>query len=164
MIPIIASPQKYHWGKKGLSSLVGQYVQAKQEDAKEDYDNTHYAELWMGTHPKSPSMVKITEDIKDLLTLEFFEQHLGQTIDLNQVIDAHTDTFLNEKLIQMEKVEGSGSLPFLFKILSVDSSLSIQAHPDKQLAEELHRDFPDIYKDANHKPEMIIALTEYEAL
>ncbi|KAL8161122.1 hypothetical protein V2J09_012611 [Rumex salicifolius] len=55
-------------------------------------------------------------------------------------------------------------LPFLFKVLSVAKPLSIQAHPDKVLAEELHKLHPNIYKDGNHKPEMAIALTEFEAL
>jgi mannose-6-phosphate isomerase len=49
-------------------------------------------------------------------------------------------------------------------VLSVDTSLSIQAHPNKPLAESLNQEFPDIYKDDNHKPEMAIALTEFEAL
>jgi len=48
--------------------------------------------------------------------------------------------------------------------LSVKQALSIQAHPDKVLAEELHRKFPDIYKDPNHKPEMTLALTPFEVL
>lgn len=55
-------------------------------------------------------------------------------------------------------------LPFLFKVLSVQKALSIQAHPDKQLAEHLHRLQPNIYKDANHKPEMAFAITKFEAL
>jgi mannose-6-phosphate isomerase len=55
-------------------------------------------------------------------------------------------------------------LPFLLKVLSVRTALSIQSHPDKALAERLHWDRPDVYKDANHKPEMAIALTEFEAL
>ncbi len=54
-------------------------------------------------------------------------------------------------------------LPFLFKVLSVDSVLSIQSHPDKQLAEKLHQSQPSIYKDDNHKPEMAIALSPFEA-
>lgn len=49
-------------------------------------------------------------------------------------------------------------------MLSVAKPLSIQAHPDKVLAEELHKLHPDIYKDGNHKPEMAVALTEFEAL
>jgi mannose-6-phosphate isomerase len=73
-------------------------------------------------------------------------------------------------------------LPFLFKVLSVNTALSIQvnlicrtcvivliviksqAHPNKKLAVELHANHPSIYKDANHKPEMAIALTEFECM
>lgn len=43
-------------------------------------------------------------------------------------------------------------------------ALSIQAHPDKQLARTLHKLLPDMYKDGNHKPEMALAMTEFEAL
>ena len=55
-------------------------------------------------------------------------------------------------------------LPFLFKVLSVRTALSIQAHPDRILAEKLHASDPKNYRDANHKPEMAIALGEFEAL
>lgn len=55
-------------------------------------------------------------------------------------------------------------LPFLFKVLSVGKALSMQAHPDNELAETLHELQPNIYKDGNHKPEMALALTEFEAL
>jgi mannose-6-phosphate isomerase len=58
----------------------------------------------------------------------------------------------------------TGELPFLFKVLSVQKALSIQAHPDVALARRLHATKPDLYKDANHKPEMAIALTQFEAL
>lgn len=51
-------------------------------------------------------------------------------------------------------------LPFLFKVLSVQTALSIQAHPDKALAARLHASAPHIYKDANHKPEMAVALSD----
>ena len=43
-------------------------------------------------------------------------------------------------------------------------ALSIQAHPDKKLAEALHALRPSIYKDDNHKPEMAVAVTEFHAL
>lgn len=43
-------------------------------------------------------------------------------------------------------------------------ALSIQAHPDKELARMLHKMRPNVYKDPNHKPEMAIALTEFKAL
>ena len=72
------------------------------------------------------------------------------------------------------KVKGSQSslkehlngqdLPFLFKVLSVRTALSIQAHPDLSLAKQLHTADPKNYKDFNHKPEMAIALGEFEAL
>ncbi len=42
--------------------------------------------------------------------------------------------------------------------------MSIQAHPDKKLAEKLHKSNPENYKDSNHKPELALALTEMEAL
>eukprot|EP00411_Alexandrium_monilatum_P055567 CAMPEP_0175434438 /NCGR_PEP_ID=MMETSP0095-20121207/53904_1 /TAXON_ID=311494 /ORGANISM="Alexandrium monilatum, Strain CCMP3105" /LENGTH=350 /DNA_ID=CAMNT_0016733979 /DNA_START=110 /DNA_END=1162 /DNA_ORIENTATION=- len=51
-------------------------------------------------------------------------------------------------------------LPFLLKVLSIEKALSIQAHPDRALAERLHRERPDVYKDPNHKPEIAIALTD----
>ena len=58
----------------------------------------------------------------------------------------------------------AGQLPWLFKVLSAGKALSIQAHPDKQRAAVLHRENPTQYKDANHKPEMAIALTPFEAM
>ena len=57
-----------------------------------------------------------------------------------------------------------GQLPFLFKVLSVNKALSIQAHPDKTLGARLHSERPDVYKDPNHKPEMAVALTDFEAM
>jgi mannose-6-phosphate isomerase len=48
-------------------------------------------------------------------------------------------------------------------VLSVAKALSIQAHPDKKLAQILHEKDPKNYKDSNHKPEMALALTPFEA-
>jgi mannose-6-phosphate isomerase len=48
--------------------------------------------------------------------------------------------------------------------MSVAKALSIQAHPDKKLAEALHALRPSVYNDDNHKPEMAIAITEFRAL
>ena len=50
------------------------------------------------------------------------------------------------------------------QVLSVAKPLSIQAHPDKKLAEALHARRPETYKDDNHKPEMAIAVTHFRAL
>ncbi|KAG7369177.1 mannose-6-phosphate isomerase [Nitzschia inconspicua] len=55
-------------------------------------------------------------------------------------------------------------LPFLFKVLSAGKALSIQAHPDKENAKRLNIEDPVNYGDANHKPEMAIALTPFEAM
>ncbi|KAK4759669.1 hypothetical protein SAY87_022800 [Trapa incisa] len=46
----------------------------------------------------------------------------------------------------------------------VGKALSIQAHPDKELARQLHNAYPNVYKDDNHKPEMTLAITKFEAL
>jgi mannose-6-phosphate isomerase len=82
-----------------------------------------------------------------------------------------TDTFLLDWLKDKPEAIGTvpngypkNDLPFMFKVLSIQTALSIQAHPDKVLANELHNNFPTIYKDNNHKPEMAIALTPFEAL
>ena len=47
---------------------------------------------------------------------------------------------------------------------TLSSCLSIQAHPNKSLAEKLHAERPLVYKDPNHKPEMTIAVTPFEAM
>ena len=39
-----------------------------------------------------------------------------------------------------------------------------KAHPDKKLAERLNATRPDLYKDDNHKPEMAVALSDFEGL
>ena len=48
-------------------------------------------------------------------------------------------------------------LPYLFKVLSVETALSIQAHPNKEHAKILHQSNPKEYPDDNHKPEMVTA-------
>jgi mannose-6-phosphate isomerase len=95
------------------------------------------AEIWYGTHEGSPA--RLVED----------NRTLGAAL-------------------------GGEQLPFLLKILAADSPLSIQAHPNSAQAAEgfarenaagigLHASDRN-YKDARHKPEMIVALTEFEAL
>ncbi|MCD7470969.1 hypothetical protein HAX54_011222 [Datura stramonium] len=63
-----------------------------------------------------------------------------------------------------EGCEGGVPTFLSLQVLSVAKALSIQAHPDKDLASRLHSELPDVYKDDNHKPEMALALTEFEAL
>lgn len=48
--------------------------------------------------------------------------------------------------------------------MSISKALSIQAHPDESLAQKLHATFPEHYADPNHKPEIAIALTPFQAM
>lgn len=66
-----------------------------------------------------------------------------------------------------------GSLPYLLKLLAAADPLSIQVHPTREqaregFAREAGMDATDParnYRDANHKPELIVALSErFEAL
>lgn len=84
----------------------------------------------MGTHPKSPSR---------LLDGTTLAKHLA---DYPSLIGDDVITGFDA---------GDGNLPFLFKILAIEKALSIQTHPDKQTAEKLHEEQPDIYKGA-HTP------------
>ncbi|KAJ9590035.1 hypothetical protein L9F63_016851, partial [Diploptera punctata] len=130
----------YAWGKRGRNSEVALLNSSGDPDFMID-DNMPYAELWMGTHPNGPSILK------------------GSSQKLSEWIVA------NPESLGYETREKFGvQLPFLFKVLSVNQALSVQAHPDKAHAEKLHRERPDIYKDPNHKPELAIALTPFEAL
>jgi mannose-6-phosphate isomerase len=95
----------------------------------------------MGTHPSLPS--------KDLET--------GRSLlDIVQDNQALMSPEINKKY--------ENKLPFLFKVLSVNKALSIQAHPNKKLAEQLHAKDPKNYPDDNHKPEMTIAVTPFDGL
>jgi mannose-6-phosphate isomerase len=95
------------------------------------------AEVWFGTHEGCPTKVAGTD---------------GSLLDLRK----------NEPL------------PFLLKILAADAPLSIQAHPnldqaiagfERENAAGIGLDSPERnYRDANHKPEMIVALTPFRAL
>lgn len=87
----------------------------------------------MGTHNNGPSYLVTKENGKQAIKLEQF---------------------------LAEKNPCQKELPFLFKVLSIEDPLSIQAHPNKKFAEQLHEKFPSIYKDPNHKPEMAIAISE----
>ncbi len=84
----------------------------------------------MGTHPSNPS--------KDVET--------GRTL---QDLFEENEALLNSDVAK----KYGGKLPFLFKVLSISKALSIQAHPDKKLAEQLHA------KDPKNYPGMILPLT-----
>lgn len=132
--------QNYLWGKKGLASEVSRLSLAGQHIDFVD-EKQFYAELWMGALHKSPSLVKSSG------------QKLSDWIKSN-----------NEVLGEKSRLKFGDELPFLMKVLSINSALSIQVHPSKDHAEELHKQYPELYQDSNHKPEMAIALSNFEGL
>jgi len=109
-----------------------------------------HAEYWIGAHP-SASSVLVNDD--------------GEMV-LYDAIKQNPATYIGSKVF-----EAFGELPYLFKILDVKDMLSIQVHPSKTEAaigyeaEEAagvllsapHRN----YKDRNHKPEVMVALSEF---
>lgn len=132
--------QTYEWGKLGYDSKVAVLHKLCNPTFEVEGD-TPYAELWMGTHRNAPSRVKETGELLSVV-IEANPEYLGDPVRL---------MFGNE-------------LPFLLKILSINKALSIQAHPSKEIAKELHKSNPEVYKNPNHKPEFAIALTQFEAL
>ncbi|KAF7714248.1 Mannose-6-phosphate isomerase [Penicillium ucsense] len=131
----------YDWGKVGHESAAARYAATTAPSDFTIEAEKPYAELWMGTHPSLPS--------KDLETQR-------------SLLDLVQD---NQALMSIDITERyGGKLPFLFKVLSIRKALSIQAHPNKKLAEQLHQKDPNNYKDDNHKPEMTIAITPFEGL
>jgi mannose-6-phosphate isomerase len=98
----------------------------------------------MGAPPKAPSAVVLAD---------------GTPVPLDRWIAADPEAALGPSV-----AETYGGLPFLFKVLSAGQSLSIQAHPDQAQAERLHARDPEHYPDANHKPEVAVALDRLTAL
>ncbi|HEX4190379.1 MAG TPA: mannose-6-phosphate isomerase, class I [Marmoricola sp.] len=96
------------------------------------------AEVWIGTHPLNPSTAIAADGTERPLT------------------------------------EVSGDLPFMVKLLAADRPLSLQVHPSRILAEAgfaaeeaagIPLDSPArVYKDSNHKPEMVYALSTFDSL
>ncbi|MEE8316846.1 MAG: mannose-6-phosphate isomerase, class I [Syntrophobacteria bacterium] len=137
--------QEYAWGSRtAILELLGQSVPADKPQA----------ELWMGTHPKAPSQV--------------FADGLWRS--LPEVIQESPEETLGQEVA----ARFSNKLPFLFKVLAAAKPLSIQAHPDKEQAGQgfarenelgIPLDAPHRnYRDDNHKPEIICALTPFWAL
>jgi mannose-6-phosphate isomerase len=108
------------------------------------------AEMWMGAHPGAPSRT-------------------GRGT-LVEVVDADPEKELGQAAV----ARFGPRLPFLLKILAAGAPLSLQVHPDlaqaqEGYADEERRGIPvdaphRNYKDANHKPELICALTEFDGL
>ncbi|GAA2656814.1 MULTISPECIES: mannose-6-phosphate isomerase, class I [Streptomyces] len=112
------------------------------------------AEMWMGAHPAAPSRI---------------DRGAGERA-LSDVIAADPEGELGAATV----AKFGPRLPFLFKILAAGAPLSLQVHPDLDqaragFADEERRGVPidadhRNYKDPNHKPEMICALTAFDGL
>ena len=85
----------------------------------------------MGTHHTSPSRLLDSSSQEKLS--DYLAAHPG-------LIGAH--------VVEGFKDEGAaeGNLPFLFKVLAIGKALSIQTHPDKEMARKLHAERPNVYK------------------
>jgi mannose-6-phosphate isomerase len=134
--------QNYAWGS--ITSMQELFGYKNPEGQPQ-------AELWMGAHPNGCSRLTGSDTLLSDLIKSQPEQQLGKQT---------ATTF--------------GELPYLFKVLAAATPLSIQVHPNKARSEEGferenqqgiplsagHRN----YKDPNHKPELVYALTEYHAM
>jgi mannose-6-phosphate isomerase len=132
----------YPWGSRTvIPELLGQPVPA---------DRPH-AELWVGAHPDEPSL-------------------LADGRPLNAAISADPEALLGRRAVE----RFGPRLPYLLKVLAAERPLSLQAHPTTEQAEAgfaaeeaagVPRDDPTrTFKDPFHKPELLLALTTFEAL
>ncbi|MGF1750686.1 mannose-6-phosphate isomerase, class I [Vibrio cionasavignyae] len=142
--PMQNTIQNYAWGSvSSMHELFGFKNEPQQPQA----------EVWMGAHPRGCSMVIV-------------DQHL---LSLSELINKNKPAYLSTDIAQE-----FGELPFLFKILAAEKALSVQVHPNKDQAEigfakEEQAKIPLTaghrnYKDSNHKPELVYAITEYKAM
>ena len=132
--------QNYAWGSKTeLARLQGRPPASEPE-----------AELWIGAHPKAPSVVTLA----------------GRQVTLDRLVADRPAETLGSAADRF-----GATLPFLLKVLAVAEPLSIQAHPSlAQAAEGFEREqgagiAPDApnrnYRDRNHKPELAVAVDPY---
>ncbi len=134
--------QNYAWGSKDSINQLFGIVNPNQEPQ---------AEIWMGAHPNGCSKVGGTGEA------------LSNLIDENKV-----------DVLGGYTAARFGELPFLFKVLAAETPLSIQVHPNKRKSEMGYERENALgiplnasnrnYKDPNHKPELVYALTFYKAM
>jgi mannose-6-phosphate isomerase len=132
--------QHYVWGG---TTFIPQWL------GMSNPENKPFAEYWMGAHPSAASTITINGEEKSLYDL----------------IKDEPASFIGEATNK-----AFGELPYLFKILDVKDMLSIQVHPSKEAAakgfdeEEANNILITAsnrnYKDKNHKPEVLVALSE----
>jgi mannose-6-phosphate isomerase len=145
-IPLSCDVQHYKWGEAGDSAYIPSFLGVRAQPS------LPYAELWIGDNPALPSRALLPD---------------GGRVDLPALVAAAPDTILRHP-------PAPPRIPFLVKILAAEQALSIQVHPDLAqaaagFAEENARGIPvpddrRNFKDANHKPEILIALTPFWGL
>lgn len=137
--------QHYSWGDSTyIPTLIGQANDARRP----------FAELWIGAHPDLPAVAWIE----------------GEAISLDRLIEAAPEALLGDDAA----ARFDGKLPFLLKVLAAGQPLSIQVHPNLEQAragfDREDRDGVPIdhakrnYRDRNHKPELLVALTDFYTL
>jgi mannose-6-phosphate isomerase len=139
--PLTGVVRPYAWGSR--TALAGLQDRPVPSDGPE-------AELWLGAHPGDPSTVTGPDG----------------PISLGMLIDDDPKGRLGADVAG----EFGTRLPYLMKVLAAAAPLSLQAHPDADYArqafaaQEADPSAPRNYTDAYHKPEMLVALTPFEAL
>ncbi|MDR2136068.1 MAG: mannose-6-phosphate isomerase, class I [Treponema sp.] len=144
LYPLENTVKHYDWGSpRWIPRLM----------RRENPGGEPWAELWMGVHPAAPSMLKDGDG----------KRSLAQLIAVDP-----------PRYVGKEGAANFGGLPFLFKLLAADRPLSIQAHPGREQARQgwqrenergIALDAPERnYKDDNHKPEILCALSPFTAL
>ncbi|TKA64662.1 hypothetical protein B0A49_10918 [Cryomyces minteri] len=151
VLQLKCSCNQYPWGKKGSESLAARLAaktpgwdendKGNKTDFKID-EERFYSEMWMGTYPVLPSYVLSTGE------------------DLQDVIDKNPDELIGKGV--MNKF-GHTKLPYLPKVLSISKALPLQLHPNKELSAKIHSKDSEKFTDPNHKPEIALALTKFEA-
>ncbi|MEU5525361.1 mannose-6-phosphate isomerase, class I [Micromonospora chersina] len=127
----------YAWGSRtAIAELQGRPVPSAGPEA----------ELWLGAHPGAPATVD-----RD-----------GNPVSLTELLVGEPEHWLGERLVGRFGTR----LPFLLKVLAADAPLSLQAHPDAEQARAGYAaDTGRVnYVDPYHKPELLVALSEFEAL
>lgn len=151
MRPLTGQVQHYAWGSTdAIPRILGIAS-----------DGRPWAEYWLGAHSSAPSTLDTCSDTVSDIT--------GSGTDLDEYLASHSSE------IGVASCRAFGErLPYLVKILSAARSLSLQAHPSRAQAEvgfiaENAAGVPvnaadRLFRDDWPKPEMIVALTDFEAL
>ena len=145
----------YAWGSTtAIAGLLGRPASGGPE-----------AELWIGAHPDSPSLA-----LASAAASRRASDDGGDRLALDELIARDPEHYLGSDSV----AEFGPRLPFLLKVLAAERPLSLQVHPTleqaragfaREEAAGVDRAAAERnYKDDNHKPEMIFALTRFEAL